>query len=116
MAAVQDRIDKMQRQVVICLLILIVISLNAGCTAWSPSDDEAVRLVKGYYLFFYSGKEVEVKIIHRGKYIKEDKCFPVEFLILPPGQESFKKTFYFFRDEQGSVAVREFQFGQQTSS
>jgi hypothetical protein len=101
----------MQRLAVSCLLISIAFSLNVGCTSWSPSDDEAVRLVKDYYLFFYSGKEVDVKILRRGKYIKEDKCYPVEFRIRPPGQEGFRKTFYFFRNEQGSVEIREFQVG-----
>jgi len=88
--------------------------MNAGCTAWSPSDEEAVRLVKEYYLFFYSGKEVDVKIIRRGEYIKEDKCYPIEFLITPAEQKGFNKTFYFFKDEQGTAAIREFQYSQPT--
>lgn len=111
MPARVDRKDKMQRQVVSCLLISIVFSLNVGCAEWSPSDDEAVRLVKEYYLFFYSGKEVEVKVIRRGSYIKENKCYPIEFLIVAPDHEGFKKIFYFFKNEQGNVAIREFQFG-----
>lgn len=105
----------MQRRAFNCVLILIVFSLNVGCTAWSPSDDEAVRLVKEYYLFFYSGKEVEVQIIQRGAYIEENKCYPIEFLIVSPEQEGFKKIFYFFKNEKGKVAIREFQFGQKNS-
>jgi hypothetical protein len=116
MPAAAERIEKMQKRVVIYLLILIVFFLNAGCTAWSPSDDEAIRLVKDYYLFFYSGKEVEVKVIRREKYIKENECYPIEFLIVPQAQAGFRKTFYFFKNEQGSVAIREFQFSQTTSS
>lgn len=96
-----------------CFIISIVILLTAGCTSWSPSDDEAVRLVKDYYLFYYGGKEVNVKIIRRGEYIKENKCYPVEFLIAPPEQKGYSKTFYFFRNEQGRVAIREFQFRRQ---
>ncbi len=101
----------MQKPAVCSLLIAIVLSLNLGCTSWSPSDDEAIGLVKDYYLFYYSGKVVEVKIIRRGEYIKENKCYPVEFLIVPQEQAGFRKTFYFFKNEQGGTDIREFQFG-----
>lgn len=101
----------MQKITISHLLIAIVLSLNLGCTTWSPSDDEAVRFVRDYYLFYYSGKEVEVKIIRRGEYIKENKCYPVEFMIIPQDQAGFRKTFYFFKNEQGETAIREFQFG-----
>ena len=116
MSVNKDMTDKINKLAVTSLLIAIVLSLNLGCTAWSPSDDEAVRLVKEYYLFFYSGKEVEVKVIRREKYIKDNKCYPVEFLIVPQDHEGFKKTFYFFKNEQGRVAIREFQIGQKNSS
>lgn len=93
------------------LLIIIIFSLNSGCSTRAPSDEEAARLVKEYYLFFYSGKQVEVKITHRGEFIKENKCYPIEFIITPSGQKGFKKTFYFFRNEDEKVGIREFQFG-----
>ncbi len=116
MPDIPDWTEKMQKITVSYLLIVIVLSLSSGCTPWSPSDDEAGRLVKDYYLYFYSGKAVEVKIIYRGKYIKEDECYPVEFLIVPQDQKGFRKTFYFFKNEQGTVAIREFQVGQKNSS
>jgi hypothetical protein len=93
-----------------------VFSLNVGCTSWSPSDDEAVRLVKDYYLYFHNGKEIDAKIVSRREYIKENKCYPIEFVIMPPDQEGFKKVFYFYKNERGEVAVREFQFGQKSSA
>lgn len=101
----------MRKPAVSSLLIVIILSLNLGCTAWAPSDDDADRLVKEYYLFFYGGKAVEVKILRRGEYIKENKCYPIEFLILPEGQAGFRKTFYFFKNEQGEAAIREYQAG-----
>jgi len=101
----------MRIRVVTCLLITIVFTLNLGCSTWSPSDEEAARLVKDYYLFFYSGKQVEVKIVRRGEFIKENKCYPIEFMIVPPERQSFRKTFYFFKDGDGKIGVREVQYG-----
>jgi len=94
-----------------CLLVIIIFALGQGCSTWSPTDEEAVRLVKDYYLFDQSGREVEAKLIRRGEYIKENKCYPIEFLIVPADKRSFRKTFYIFKDENGKAAVREFQFG-----
>ncbi|MBI4683182.1 MAG: hypothetical protein HY757_08805 [Nitrospirae bacterium] len=93
------------------LLIMIIFSLNSGCSARAPSDEEAARLVKDYYLFFYSGKQVEVKIIQRGEFIKENQCYPIEFIIIPSGQQSFIKTFYFFMNKDNKVEMREFKSG-----
>jgi hypothetical protein len=112
----QDRIDKMRRGVAGCLLILIVLSLNVGCSSWSPSDDEAVRLVKDYYLYFYNSEVVDAKIVSRWDYIEENKCYPIEFMIIPTDKEGFKKVFYFYKNDKGEVAVREFQFGQKYSA
>ncbi|MEW6602735.1 MAG: hypothetical protein AB1499_17320 [Nitrospirota bacterium] len=100
----------MLKPVFCSLLLTIALSIIAGCTTWSPSDDEAVRMVKDYYLFYYSGKEVDVKIIRRGEYLKENGTYPIEFMIVPPEQKGFQKTFYFFKTEQGKIAVREFQY------
>jgi hypothetical protein len=108
---IMDWIDKMQIRAVGCLLIIIVFTLNMGCSTWSPSDEDAVRLVKEYYLFYYNGKEVDAKIIRRENYIKEYECYPIEFLIVPPENRSFKKKFYFFKNDNGKVGVREFQYG-----
>jgi hypothetical protein len=84
----------------------------AGCSAsWSPSDEEAVRLVKGHYLFYRGGKEINAEIIYRGEYIKECKCYPVKLKITDPKNRSYERTFYFFRNESGKVDVREHKLG-----
>ena len=93
------------------LLIIIIFSLNSGCSTQAPSDEEAARLVKEYYLFFSSGKQVEVEITHRGEFIEENKCYPIEFMVTPSGQEGFKKTFFFFIKENKKLEIREFQLG-----
>ncbi|MBI5665034.1 MAG: hypothetical protein HZC49_08135 [Nitrospirae bacterium] len=98
----------MQRKVVCCFLILIIFCLIVACSSGSPSDDEAARLVKEYYLFNYGGRQVEVKIISRKKFNKENKSYPIEFLIMPPGQKNFQKTFYFYKNEQGMIEIREY--------
>jgi len=101
----------MLRNAATYLLIMVIFSLNSGCSTQAPSDEEAARLVKDYYLFFHSGKQVEVIITRRGAFIEENKCYPIEFIITPSGQEGFKKTFYFFREEDNKLKIREYQFG-----
>ena len=102
----------MHRRSIFVLLITIVLSLSSSCTTGAPSDEEAVRLVEDFYLYYHEGKLVNAKIIRRKEYIKEYKCYPVEFLISSPEQESFNKNFYFFKNKSGKVAVREFKIKQ----
>jgi hypothetical protein len=83
----------------------------ACSSVWEPSDSEAVHLIENFYLFSRAGKEVDAEIIERGKFIRECKCFPVKFRIMSQKQESFEKTFYFLKNENGIVEVREYQFG-----
>ena len=96
-----------------CLLpVIIALSFITACSSvWEPSDDEAVRLLENYYLFSRNGKEIDAEIIERGKFIRECKCFPVKFRIMSQRQESFEKKFYFLKNENGIVEVREYQFG-----
>jgi hypothetical protein len=93
-------------------LLLVIMILFTGCyLSWEPSDQEAISLVESYYLFHRGGKEVDAEIISRGKYDKKCKCYPIKFRIIVPEQRSFEKTFYFFKNETGTVEVREFKFG-----
>ncbi|MBI5407961.1 MAG: hypothetical protein HZA14_01185 [Nitrospirae bacterium] len=87
--------------------IIFLLCAVSSCS-WAPSDEEAVNLVKSYYLYYYEGKEVEARVMIRGKYFKECECYPIEFQITMPGRESFKKVFYFFKNEYGAVDVSEF--------
>jgi hypothetical protein len=74
---------------------------------WEPSDSEANYLVENYYLFTRAGKEIDAEIIERGEFIRQCKCFPIKFRIMGQKQESFEKTFYFFKNQTGIVEVRE---------
>ena len=94
-------------------LLLITLILLSGCSfLWEPSDSEAVRLVESHYLFSHIGKKVDVEIVGRGEYSRECKCYPVKFRIISLKQQgSYEKTFYFFKNEAGTVEVREYKLG-----
>ena len=93
-------------------LLLMTLILLSGCSSfWEPSDSEAVRLVESYYLFFHRGKKVDVEIVGRGEYAGECKCYPIKFRIISLKQGGYEKTFYFFKNEAGTVEVREYKLG-----
>ncbi len=94
-----------------CLFsIIIALSLTTACSSmWEPSDSEAIHLIENYYLFSKAGKEIDAEIIVRGEFIRKCKCFPVKFKIMTVKQESFEKTFYFFKNESGTVEVSEYR-------
>ena len=94
------------------LAMISVLLIYAGCSSsWSPSDEEAVQLVKGYYLYYHDGKDVDAEVIERGEYIKECKCYPIKLRVVFSENRSQKKTFYFFENKSGNVDVREYRFG-----
>ncbi len=94
------------------LALIIAMSFLTACSSmWEPSDTEAVHLVENYYLFYRAGKEVDAEIMERGKFIRECKCFPIKFRIMSNQQESFEKSFYFFKSDAGIVEVSEYQSG-----
>ena len=90
-------------------LIIMMLFIAACSSSWEPSDTDAVNLVKNYYLFYSGGKEIDAEIIERGAYIKKCKCFPVKFKITGEANESYEKTFYFFKNKSGKVDLSEFQ-------
>lgn len=93
----------------LALLIISVFLLSAGCApGWEPSDIEAVGLVKSYFLYTHKGKSVDAEITVRGKYDRDCKCFPIEFKMTESEKGTYKKTFYFFRNQTGNVEVREY--------
>ena len=92
-------------------LMIIALSFTISCSsAWEPSDTDAVRLIKNHYLFSMSGKVIDAEIAARGDFNRDCKCFPLKFRIKSNGEESFEKTFYFFKNESGNVDVTEYQF------
>ncbi len=98
----------MKRASYLCSIIIALSFMSACSSLWEPSDSEALHLVENYYLFSRAGKEIDAEIIERGKFISECKCYPVKFKIMITKKESFKKTFYFFKNETGIVEVSEY--------
>ena len=91
------------------LLVITASLLYTGCSAsWLPSNEEAVQLVKDHYLFFYGGKEVEAKVIERGKYMDECECYPIRFKIIFSNKSNDDKTFYFYKDGFGEGDLKSY--------
>jgi len=98
-----------------CILCSVLILF--GCsTSWFPSDDETVKLVNNYYLFYHEGQAVEVKIVKRSQYSKDCDCIPMEFEVKPADKDTFKKVFYFFKNETGKTDIRIYRLGMQHTS
>src|SRR4030043_852563 len=94
------------------LILAVSLILAIGCSKfWSPSNKEAEELVRKYYVTFEWGKKVNAEILHRGDYIKEYKCYPVEFIVtdLETGK-SIEKTFYFFKNEFNEIEISDVKF------
>ena len=98
-----------KRGPLLVLLVTGIFLLAAGCSPnWEPSDIQALDLVKSYFLYTHRGKTVDAEITDRGKYNRDCKCFPIEFKMVERGKGTYKKTYYFFRNQTGSVEVREY--------
>ncbi len=93
----------------VCQLLAVVIFLIVtGCSSkWSLSDEEAIKIVKDYYSF-NEAKEVDVKILNRGEFISECKCYPIEFQITHLNYGHFKTTFYFYKKD-GRIDIKKFK-------
>ncbi len=100
-----------KRLLPVCVALLVsVLLLYSGCTVSdSFSDGEAVKLVKSFYLFSRGGREVEARVIQRGEYSGDCKCYPVTFEIGSRGRQGISKTFYIFKNKSGTLDVREYK-------
>ena len=94
-------------------ILFSFLMLSACSSSWSPSDDEALKLVQNYYLFYHEGRQVEARIIKRHTYSKDCDCVPVEFRVKFSDKEGFKKVFYFFKNEEGKTDIRIHRLGLQ---
>jgi hypothetical protein len=110
------------RGFVLCRRSYTLIILTAGLLiitgcfqTWGPSDDEAVSLLTDYYSF-YEEKGVEAEVVKRGEYIKECACYPIEFEISDARHGSYRKTFYFYKNTDGSTGIKKFKYGVKYSS
>ena len=102
----------LKREVYFMIIMTGLVILYAGCSAsWLPSDKDAVKMVKGYYLFYRGGEDINAEVVSRGEYIKECKCYPVKFKVLVSERNSYEKTFYFFKNQSGRVDIREYKLG-----
>jgi hypothetical protein len=94
------------------VILAVFLILAIGCSKfWSPSNKEAEELVEKYYVTFEWGKKVNAEILHRGDYIEEYKCYPVEFIVtdLETGK-SAEKTFFFFKNEFNEIEISDVKF------
>lgn len=54
------------------LLAITLFFLYIGCSfSWAPTDDEAVKLTKEYYLFYHEGQDVDARVVERGDSLKD---------------------------------------------
>jgi hypothetical protein len=100
----------------IFILAITLLQFLTGCfSTWTPSDEEAVKLLKNYYSF-YEEEGVEASIIKRGTIIDDCSCFPIEFQIMNSEKGTYTKTFYFFKNGDGVPEIKKFKFGVKYSS
>lgn len=94
------------------LLIIPSLLLIAGCTlSWNTSDEEAVKLLQGHYLYYKDGQHIEAKVIKRGEFINECNCYAVDFEITRTNNLVENRTFYIFKSKNGSIDIRKYKFG-----
>lgn len=112
MRIIAKKICDADRTLYFILIMISTLLVYAGCSGtWSPSDEDAVRLVKKYYLYYKDGKEIDAQIIYRGEFEKECECYPVKYRIILSRDTSFEKTYYIFKNDSGNVDIREYRFG-----
>ncbi len=88
------------------LFFIAVLLLFVACSSsWSPSNDQAAKLVEEYYLFSHGGQRVKASVVERGEYIKKCDCYPIKFKLIFSKRNN-NMTFYFHKNESGKVAVR----------
>ena len=99
---------KRNKQLFVLTTILLFI-LFVGCApTWSPSDNEAIKIVRDHYLFFANGEEVQATVASRGEYIEKRGCYPITFEIISSSGRKNTRTFYFYKNESGKVEMKEF--------
>jgi len=96
-----------------CLMLLMVLFfIYAGCShTWSPSDQNALKLVKEYYLYFHAGEKVDAEILKREEFVKTCVCYPIQFQITGSTAKSGVKTFYFIKNKSGEIEIKRYTYG-----
>jgi len=74
-----------------------------------PSDEKITSLVESYYLYFHGGKQVQAKVVERGKFMDECNCYPVKLEICTPERTTCNKTFYIFKNSYGEIEATEYK-------
>lgn len=99
------------------MLVLFSLLILTGCAAkWSPSDREALQLVKEYYLYFHEGEKIEASILKREEFVEECTCFPIIFQIIRSTAQSGEKTFYFTKNRSGDIEIKRYMQGAKHAS
>ena len=94
---------------VLTLTLTFIFLFYVGCApSWIPTDKSAVELVRDYYLFFAEGETVQATVAKRGEYIKDCSCYPIQFKITSSSARTNFKTFFFYKNTAGDIAVKEF--------
>ncbi|MEN8262448.1 MAG: hypothetical protein ABFR82_03200 [Nitrospirota bacterium] len=97
----------MKNKLYLWLLIPVFLFFSACSSSWSPSDEQAVKLVKEYYLFAHHGKKVKAEVVKRGEFIEKCECYPIKFKLIFSRRNN-NMTFYFYKNKSGKAAVRKF--------
>jgi len=95
-------------------LAVIFILLTSCIATFAPSDDEAVKLLRDYFSF-YNEQGVEAKIIKRGEFLTDCKCYPIAFQIINSKNKKETLTFYFYKDGSGPVEIKKFKIDSKTT-
>ena len=97
------------------LLIALSLTLHGCMSSWNVTDEEAVTLLKDYYSF-YEEKGVDAEIVSRGEFSQDCECYPIEFHISHADRDRFNKTFYFYKNTDGTAGIKKFKFDMKYNS
>ena len=97
----------------ILLTTFIMLFLTACLSTSAPSDEQAVKLLRDYFSF-YDNRGVDAKITKRGGFIKECNCYPIEFQLVDSKNNKDKMTFYFYKNESGSIEIKKYKIDVKT--
>ena len=97
----------MKKKLYSWLLIPLFLFFIACSSSRLLSDEEAVKLVHDYYLFYHGGEKVIASVAERGELIEKCECYPIKFKIIFSSRNN-NKTFYFYKNESGEVVISKF--------
>ena len=97
----------MKKKLYLWLLIPVFLFFIACSSSWLLSDEEAVKLVHDYYLFYHGGEKVKASVVERGEFIEKCECYPIKFKLIFSRRNN-NMTFYFYKNGSGEVTIKKF--------